>query len=122
MRGYSRFQARRSPKWLLWLKPAVGAVDGLRVALDRVVIALAELVQEIAHLVHPAALIEHTPRVDDWIAAANPGTAVGYDQQQVLASQSAAIGDPRAALPGLLALSWLRREPSSLARPAASHP
>ena len=39
------------------LAATVGQIDGLRIGLDRIVVALADLFQDVAHFVHPAALM-----------------------------------------------------------------
>src|ERR1039457_7226268 len=88
---------------------------------DRVIIALPYLLQDVAHLVYPAALMQR-PRIDRLDRCCQSRTAIGDDQLQVLALQSAAIQILQQPLPIGLALAPGAQKGQQLAGAVAAHP
>src|SRR3990172_4902648 len=122
MAGY----ASRQRAWNFWKAPlrpaqARGAIDGLGVGLDRVVVALPHLLQDVAHLVDPAALVGDS-RIDGLQGGGQASTTVGDDQLQVLAFQPAPVEVPQESFPGRLALARAALKPEQAALPVAAHP
>src|SRR5579875_3847583 len=72
------------------LTAAIGQIDGLCIKLDGIMVALADLVQDVAHLVHPAALMGYA-RIHGLDGGSQSGAAVGDDQQQLVALQTAPV-------------------------------
>jgi hypothetical protein len=87
----------------LGLTAAFDQINGLGIDLDGIVIALANLLQDVAHLVHPARWCAAS-----WVhgldSSSQSGAAVGDDQQQLVAFQSAPIQIVQQRLPVGLAL------------------
>src|SRR5579875_2174257 len=88
----------------LGLTAAIGQIDGLGIQLDGIMVALAHLVEDIAHLVHPAALMGYAG-IDGLDGGSQSGAAVGDDQQQLVALQSAPVEILKQRLPVSLTLT-----------------
>ncbi len=101
------------PKRLLGFASALGAIDGLRLGLDRIVVPPPHLLQDIPHLVHPAVLMLH-PRVDRLNRRRQSRASVRDDQEQVVPRQATGIQIVQKALPGGLAFALAVQEGQSV--------
>ena len=99
----------------LRLGPARGLIDGLGIRLHGGVISAPHRPQQIVQLMDPTALLRHA-----WVhrlqGRRQPGTAIGHDQLELVAFETAPIEIHQEALPGCLTLACAPGKSETVAR------
>src|SRR5271157_6636870 len=113
--------AAKSTKSGFGLTTAIGERDRLGIGFHRARVATAYLLQDIPHLVHPATLMQ-CPGVHGLDGRGQPRTAVGDDQQQLLAFQPAAIQILEQTFPGALAFALTAQKAQQLPGAVGAYP